>query len=469
MKPELQALARIKLIETRRQRDRLQAHYAAIERRVAEAPDTLSRLQILYEGLNEVTFARKPLHPEVRHLDALVLVDYLGSAPANLIDERTRFLERELAQGKLRAEFTYAFGQILSEWTAPAEVSIPTPEGQREGIDLLFEPPPARDEAEWWLTLESLDEVLTATRAHVAEAERRKLSNPVSDAEVQAAFSHLVLDRQRPANFRREAAASRFNPDLVHEYAGVLTILLNDLEHWDWPGEMELRQVWSRVKYRPHVQEDLITALFLEIIGRRWQQVLEPYLLWRSLRSGDKLWFHEEPSSILSEVQTERLERQARRFGAAMAQSEPGNYRQIQMHEGLAHIEAELHLARALGGTTVRLGQVDLRDYYPTVPHAVIRDVMARLGVSERWLAFFDRFLAVPVVGRGRIQRGMPLSTPSRISLARSFSGYSISMCGVRPVSRPCESSTTSSSSPKRPSRDREPGPRSNASVPGPG
>jgi hypothetical protein len=409
MKPELQALARIKLIETRRQRDRLQALYADIERRAAEAPDALARLRVLHTGLKELQFARKPLHPDIAHLDALTLADHLGTVPESLVAERTALLERELAQGRLRAEFTFAFGKILGEWTAPSDSTVAVESDQRLGIDLLFEDPPPNDAVDGWILLESLEPVLEATREWVQHAERHTLNNPITSEEVRAAFSHLVGDRQRPGSFRREATASRFNADLVHEYAGVLTILLNDLENWDWPGEMELQSVWLRVKYRPYLQEDLITALFLEVIGRRWQRVLESRLHWKSLSAGKRQWFHEEPSSPLVRVQEERLERQARRFGAAMAQSAPGDYRQVPLYEGLTQIEAELRLAQARGAHTVRLGQVDIADFYPTLPHQVILEICSAFGISERWLAFFRRFLSIPIVGRGGIRRGLPL------------------------------------------------------------
>src|SRR4051812_47841458 len=108
-------LAQNKLRETQRQRDRLRKQYDAIEARVARADTPLERLRALYQGLREVTFAQKPLHPGVRELDALYLADELGNVPPELVADRTRFLERELAQGRLRAEFTSTFGLILSE------------------------------------------------------------------------------------------------------------------------------------------------------------------------------------------------------------------------------------------------------------------------------------------------------------------------------------------------------------------
>ena len=145
-----QQLAWIKLRETQRQRDRLHRQYDAIEQRVERAGSPLERLRALHQGLRDVTFAQKALHPDVRELDALYLADELGEVPPELITDRTRFLERELAQGRLRAEFTYAFGRILSEWTGrEAEESAGPGQSEGDPFASLWQKPPAIDRA--WL------------------------------------------------------------------------------------------------------------------------------------------------------------------------------------------------------------------------------------------------------------------------------------------------------------------------------
>jgi hypothetical protein len=77
-----QLLAQIKLRETQRQRDRLHKQYDAIEGRVEQTVTPLDRLRVLREGLREITFAQKPLHPDIANLDALYLADQLGAVAA---------------------------------------------------------------------------------------------------------------------------------------------------------------------------------------------------------------------------------------------------------------------------------------------------------------------------------------------------------------------------------------------------
>src|SRR5262245_47224194 len=100
-------IARIKLAELSRQRDQLLWHYANLERSAAAAPDPRERLRLLYRGLGEAKFAQKPLHPDVANLQALLFEADLGTASAEMLGQWVERLTRELAQGRLRAEFAH--------------------------------------------------------------------------------------------------------------------------------------------------------------------------------------------------------------------------------------------------------------------------------------------------------------------------------------------------------------------------
>src|SRR5205823_202318 len=119
--------------------------YDAIEARVGQTVTPLDRLRVLHEGLREITFAQKPLHPDIARLDALYLADELGTVPPELVADRTHLLEREMAQGRLRAEFTYVFGRILSEWTGPGAPSDGSAGPGPDSLAALWEEPPPTD------------------------------------------------------------------------------------------------------------------------------------------------------------------------------------------------------------------------------------------------------------------------------------------------------------------------------------
>ena len=83
-----------------------------------EIADKSAQLQTTIERTRQSAppFPRESMSAPASGGEPIESWDFLESALSHLGD-RTRLLEREMAQGRLRAEFTYAFGRILSEWT----------------------------------------------------------------------------------------------------------------------------------------------------------------------------------------------------------------------------------------------------------------------------------------------------------------------------------------------------------------
>ena len=77
-------------------------------------------------------------------------------------------------------------------------------------------------------------------------------------------------------------------------------------------------------------------------------------------------------------------------------------------------VHAEVQLARAAyPDRPLYVVKVDLRDFYPSIPHDVVLTVLRRLGLPEAHLAVFARYLAPPLrSGAGapaRMRRGVPM------------------------------------------------------------
>jgi hypothetical protein len=413
-------LAQIKLRETERQRDRLRRQYDEIEAHVSAAASPLERLRALHRGLREVTFAQKPLHPAVREIDALYLADGLGVVPPELVAERTRFLEHELAQGRLRAEFTYAFGRVLSEWvSAEGAAQVAHPEGEA-AIAGMFTAPPQTD-GEWFARLaRNYPNVFGAVVKQVKEFAEGPALRPVEQQEITDALEYLAQHPYLAPGLRRQAGEARVSPTQVTELAGVATILLNSIDSWDWPADgVPMRSVWVRVKQRPYLDEDLVTAVFLQVLGMRWGTGLHRFLQWEALQEGREPLFRPEPiDSPYSEIADDRLREQSKRFLAALPSDEGGGtlesgYAGVGQMELLTHVEREVQFVRAVyPEQTCYVTQADLRDFYPALPHAVALDALKQIGATDRWLAFFAKFLAARVRWGGRganIHRGLAL------------------------------------------------------------
>jgi hypothetical protein len=414
----MRLLAQIKLRETQRQRDRLQNHYNAIEERVARAGSPLERLRALHQGLREVTFAQKPLHPDVRELDALYLADELGVVPPELIADRTRFLERELAQGRLRAEFTYAFGRILSEWADSDTGQAGIPAGPADPFAGMWEEPPALDHGWLGRTFESLRGVLRPIAERVEKFARSDALAPVKKEEVQAVLWQLGQNADLQPALRRQAAEVQGSPTQLTELGGVATILLNSLDEWEWPGGgPPLRPVWVHVKQRPYLDEDLLTALFLQLVGQRWVDEFKGILPWSNLQEGKERFFRPEPpTSLTAWIAEERLHLQGQRFLAALPRYRPhgkANYNAYALLDLIITVEREVRFARAAcPDRPLYVVQADLRDYYPSLSHELVLEVLRQLGVPERWRSFFHKFFTPQVHYRGQarpLRRGLAL------------------------------------------------------------
>jgi hypothetical protein len=423
---ESHLLTRIKLRELQRQRDRLNDHYAAVEQKAARAKSELERLRVLYDGLRAARFAQSSLHPDVANLDVLLFEAEVGTAPPGLVESWVRRLRQELAQGRLRAEFAYVFGRLLDEWANPdaaagPEGGEPPRPGEEPWAGLWDETPVALD-------LSPLDDLFErnrpsfdAVRAAVRTYGEQGVFSPVQDEEVRALLGALARDIYRQAALRRQAVATLSSDTQVHEYTGVLTILLSNLDEWDWPAEgIELRPLWTRNKWRPYLDEDVLTVLFLQLVGLRWGMRLKSLA-----RSGsqvgpglfrvDETW----PPHV-QEIERRRLEQAASLFLPHV----PDNLRQWakpgggyggggyggpagggrEAHDSLEKLlamlvgEIQFHRA-ALPDEPLFVAQTDLRDFYPTVPHALLTALFDRLGFPPAWKSFFGRYLQVRLKG----------------------------------------------------------------------
>src|SRR5262249_11515741 len=157
-------------------------------------------------------------------------------------------------------------------------------------------------------------------------------------------------------------------------------------DEWDWPEPgPALRDVWVRVKHRPYLDADLLTSLFLEIVGLRWARKLEGLLPWQHLRQGKEPFFRPEPpGSPTAELGPDRLRQQAARFLSSLpaARGRNATYNAYTLLDLLLTVEREVRFARALHpDRPLYVSQADLRDFYPSLSHELILEVLARLGV----------------------------------------------------------------------------------------
>src|SRR5262249_50514420 len=98
----------------------------------------------------------------------------------------------------------------------------------------------------------------------------------VSPDEARAVLRLIGDDITRTPDLRRQAQAVAHDDLQANEFAGALTVLLHNLDDWNWPAEgFALRPLWSRTRWRPYLDEDLLTLLFQNLVGLRWGMTLK--------------------------------------------------------------------------------------------------------------------------------------------------------------------------------------------------
>src|SRR5262249_22348985 len=149
-----------------------------------------------------------------------------------------------------RAEAAYVFGRLLEEaaQTRPqtAPTTAPPPAPGKEPWAVFWEgTPPAVDLSLLEQLVQRNGNAFRFLQGGVNAFGFGDALKPADDTEVQALLGSLSRDIYRLPELKQQAAAALANRTLVHEYAGGLTILLNNLEEWDWPAEgVPLRPVW---------------------------------------------------------------------------------------------------------------------------------------------------------------------------------------------------------------------------------
>jgi hypothetical protein len=455
----VQFITGMKLRELQRQRARFRDSYQRLRQHVDAAPDAAGRLRRLYDGLQEQKFAGQPLHPEVVNLEIALREMEAGTLAPDVLALWQDRLEKELAAGQLRSEFVYLFGALLEEWSREGE-SNPVlrrqsaVEGQRLLEEATGPEQPNRHAAFFDSLLEGLGPALTDLADRLKEKrEKRGALGSIPDLDLK----RIARNIYQPAQIRKEAKDFLANQELRGELSDALAILLAELDTWDWPpGGVAVRPLWTRNKWRLYLDLDLPTVSMLEGVGVSW------VFIWNELSGSaaeERAARSKKPPRLAAALAAisqplRRLEQQLR-LNPLLAppddrvpwaeetgfseEIEPTELRSVRQQrreqlDGLRHfpvgsdyegepdnqtmtvqfLHAEMRLARAaFPDRPLHVVKIDLKDFYPSIPHDVLLAVLEKLGVPEADRGFFRRFLS-PLLARegsppARMRRGVPV------------------------------------------------------------
>ena len=459
-------ITQMKLRALREQRSRLLRTYHELHQEVAREPTEAGRLGVLYEGLRQITFANQQLHPDVANLEPLLeRTDGEPTSMEMIIFWRER-LEKELASGQLRAETVYLFGSLLEEWASgmaeTTETSAQYKQLRATLVERLLQP------AETGTYVALLDSLLAEGAFSEQEERAKALQEAVSThlqgriqlPELAAVLGYLSGSPHHAPLIRRQAQHVLVDTILQKELADALTIMLDHLDEWQRPQEGILpRSLWTLTKWRLCLDEDLPTACFLEVLGQRWQSIFQDFFsaeraaqlsqassqylpphafrlaqllstinqglrfsslseldIWEQATAPEKQPYSALESSLRlrdhGSIMEQRLQLKSELYDLSTLSGYDALHTASSMEKALLLIHAEIELARsAPSPTPLHVLKLDLKDFYPSLSHQMLLDVLEHYGLSASQRAFFQAFLRVPLQQDGQVvtsERGVP-------------------------------------------------------------
>lgn len=451
--PTIQFITRTKLAELSRQRESLLSQYQQIADEAA-AGDAVAGLQILYDGLKNIRAGMSQLHRELPNLKVLLH----GTAPPELLVAFWREkLLREVQRGRRRADVVYLFGAFLGEWDDQDDAQRTwQEENRRQRQQLLRQVTGGADQPLPTLKflLRQL-ETLAPHHSRVPKETGERLTKSLAGEFGYYGPYKRIADSHHPSEVRMEARRFCDEHILAEQCSAAIAIASRDPRVWDWPAAgVPARAIWTRNKWRLYPTLSLVDLCVLDCSGSFWSSTLDGCYTWTAKlvnRAGrlQKLIDLGAPEVIVTndrrmlEQELERVrfdwdetvdpwtqepaysaEKPAK--GIVLRRAELQSNLRESSEKGYGYGEGSNPMVRQVQAETrllqaafpdrpLHVVKLDIRDYFPSVPHETLRTMLRVLGTSDDGMKFVDRYLAVPYQRDGevvRAARGVPMEQP---------------------------------------------------------
>ncbi|KAJ9099115.1 hypothetical protein QFC21_003994 [Naganishia friedmannii] len=277
--------------------------------------------------------------------------------------------------------------------------------------------------------------------------------------KIRSAMMTLSRDaRSYPPDIRKQLVEESAKKMVLDELAGALTQSWTAIASWHWPtsGVKQVLQTHLNGKERAFLDIDIITAIFLQVVGDTWSEFFAKEL--KDLRDHEAWPFRAELQAAMSEDAEMDVRRQLELMSSVDEggqiprglQGETGylEARRLELKLGSGRIIAQqsggydgssdsydedptsstasssawssilaavspakaysdvfrlittdISLARLIApANDLTILHGDLQDFGRSVPHDVLLPVLAFFGIPPAWLEWFTTFLRVPIV-----------------------------------------------------------------------
>lgn len=467
----LSSITTIKLSQLQKQKTEYESRKRSLLEDVASETDTRKRAKALLDGTKQLPSMTANPVISLDNLRRFVeQAEHDPSVSEYFLRDYEATLRNDLEVQSNKYEFASLYGKLVNEWTSAGKAD-------EEGFEPVGREEMHEQRATWEEYVFKPKE--TDGAAIKAYLERIFLSG---SKDVKRAYDVLVSSVQDFQKYaigtgthfdeysvgtcikgmlrsdlltdEKRATLRDFqgNSVVLSEIADVLNMRMATRSSWSW-GEAQIIEQRRNLngRYRFYPDEDLLHAIFIYYIGRRFAVHLREALL--AFMNSEGVWKPDARPISKDDVRRRKyfLAEEAPHSGVtvegkrekhfkdsifldqlpAEMQEVRGSYGHemmagdtrkghVQVTQELLHMmETEILLSRKLARDMVVI-RSDFKWFGPSIPHSSIFAVLEFFGVNSEWLDFFRRALEVPLRFKQdpadaepqMRKRGTPLSTP---------------------------------------------------------
>ncbi|KAL6251724.1 hypothetical protein RBB50_001934 [Rhinocladiella similis] len=425
------------------------------------------------------------VHPSRQQNQQLLLrqAEKDPAIPAHVIEDIHKDLLEHFDHKSLRYEHAQFFSKLVTEWISCSEDSSTSLSGKDILGESSFEPVGRREmhqqRAQWESIVfeeSTIDSSKTTSYLHGLFNSNKMVSNAfkrfehATRQEADALWRDTSLFDPKPlkrgiegllrADLLSEEKAAilksfQSNDDVLQEVSDVLTMRMESLAMWQWStieGAIPVQQRRQlNGKYRVFMDEDILDALLLHIIGMKWavhfrQQFLAFFRSHAWMTAGLAIpkadqdrrnyYFGKGSPSSTTVAAIRRRQYENDYFATQLpidenegprgygdeddnantsSRKSPMEIKQSLLHLVITEAVVARHLHPDKPHAAIRS---DFHWFGPSLPHDTIFTVLEYFGMSDEWLEFFRKFLRAPtrfvqdgLQGEVKVRRrGVPMS-----------------------------------------------------------
>ncbi|KAG2183309.1 hypothetical protein INT43_006314 [Umbelopsis isabellina] len=441
-----------KILELQNQKVTLESYYRGVLKRADATDDLVQEIEILYEGIKEA-----PVHQKtnVNMESAGLFIEHIAKDISTSDQLRRQWIDsfrKEIQYSICKCTYSYVFGKSLRDELKDADAAPLENEfyvvskekkdqmNEREKTikeleERVFESGDIQVDALTSFLEQTFDmedvavkDALDECRKSTKDFCENLLETDISTYQLRHCVSGLLSSDLLSGEKLTSLQQLKENEPYLQDLATLLSSRLRAIKSWSWPAHgvhVDVRRSIAG-RYRAFLDEDIITALFLQYIGVSFAVHIKAKLrqmydsrLWKRVSAKDgsihKHRNNTHAANFLS-VLPDSMDSQG---SFAYEYSESGANNAVNVKNSLIHLlatDAQLHkICKPDQPFTVV--RTDMEWFGPSIEHESITVVMKFLGISDIWVDFMIKFLKVPMTFQQDTEedvkvrkRGVPIS-----------------------------------------------------------